>query len=79
MAEDWWGSWQRQGAIKTRSRSNQYLRKPKSSTRYTVKRGDTLWGIAKKNNMSLNALLKLNPKYKKNPDLIYRGAKIKIK
>ena len=44
----------------------------------TVKKGDTLSGIANSNNTSINALLKLNSNIK-NPNLIYVGQKIRIK
>lgn len=44
---------------------------------YVVKKGDTLWAIAKKYGTSVNALVKLNGI--KNPDLIYVGQKIKVK
>ena len=39
---------------------------------YTVVRGDTLWGIATRNSMSLAELLALNPQIR-NPNLIYVG------
>jgi murein DD-endopeptidase MepM/ murein hydrolase activator NlpD len=39
---------------------------------YTIKRGDTLYGIAKANNTTIDKLLKLNPSIK-NPNLIYAG------
>ncbi|MDF2010225.1 cell wall hydrolase [Priestia megaterium] len=42
---------------------------------YTVQEGDTMSGIAKKNNMSLNELASKNPNVK-NLDLIYSGQNI---
>lgn len=39
---------------------------------YVVKSGDTLWAIAKRNDMSLETLLEKNPQFK-NPNLIYPG------
>lgn len=42
---------------------------------YTVVRGDTLSRIARKNNMTLSALMSLNPQIK-NPNRIYPGQKI---
>ena len=44
---------------------------------YTVKKGDTLYGIAKKNNMSLNELLKMNGLTAKST--IHAGKKLKVK
>ena len=43
---------------------------------YTVKRGDTLWAIARANGMTLNELLALNPALKANPNLIRVGQEI---
>lgn len=44
---------------------------------YTVVKGDTLSKIAKKNNLSLQTLLALNPQIK-NPNRIYPGQKIVV-
>lgn len=43
---------------------------------YTIKRGDTLWGIANKFNTTVNKLVQLNNI--KNPNLIYAGEVIKV-
>lgn len=48
---------------------------------YTVVKGDTLSAIAKKNGMSLDQLLKLNPQFStggRNPNLIYPGDKVNL-
>lgn len=42
-----------------------------------LKRGDTLFSIARENNLSVEQLLKLNPQIK-NPDIIYVGDEINI-
>ena len=44
---------------------------------YTVVKGDTLWGIARDNGMTLSELIAKNPQIK-NPNLIYPGDKIKL-
>ncbi|MBN2362135.1 MAG: SafA/ExsA family spore coat assembly protein, partial [Deltaproteobacteria bacterium] len=44
---------------------------------YTVRRGDTLWKIAKAHDVSLKDLIKANPQIR-NPDLIYPGQQINI-
>lgn len=51
--------------------------KSASAQYYTVKKGDTLWGIAKKYGTTVNKLVSLNNI--KNPDLIFPGQKIRIK
>lgn len=45
---------------------------------YTVKSGDDLTSIAKKNDTTVEELVKLNPQIK-NPNLIYKGDKIRVK
>jgi len=42
-----------------------------------LKRGDTLFSIARENDLSVEQLLKLNPQLK-NPDEIYAGDEINI-
>jgi len=44
---------------------------------YTVRRGDTLWGIAQRNGLSLTAIISLNPQIK-NPNLILPGEKVRL-
>ena len=44
---------------------------------YTVCRGDTLWGIAKRHGVELTALITANPQIK-NPNLIYPGDEVII-
>lgn len=45
--------------------------------RYTVKKGDTLWGIAGRYGVTLAALKQANPQIK-NPNLIYPGDEVNI-
>lgn len=44
---------------------------------YTVKRGDTLWGIAAQYGVTLASLIAVNPQIK-NPNLIYAGNQVRI-
>ena len=44
---------------------------------YIVRKGDTLWGIAKRCGVSLTALIGANPQIK-NPNLIYPGDRVKL-
>ena len=44
---------------------------------YTVKKGDTLWEIARRYGVSLTALIAANPQIK-NPNLIYPGNRVQI-
>ena len=44
---------------------------------YIVRKGDTLWGIAKKCGVTLTALIAANPQIR-NPNLIYPGDEVKL-
>lgn len=44
---------------------------------YTVRKGDTLWAIAREREMTLAALIALNPQIR-NPNLIYPGEKVRV-
>ena len=44
---------------------------------YTVRKGDTLWGIAKRQGVALTALIAANPQIK-NPNLIYPGDRVRL-
>lgn len=48
-----------------------------AATYDTVRKGDTLWGIAKRHGVTLAALTAANPQIK-NPNLIYPGDKVRI-
>lgn len=54
------------------------VQNPLYTVEYTVKKGDTLSGIAKKNGTTVAAILALNPKIK-DPNKIYPNQKIRIK
>ena len=45
---------------------------------YVIQPGDNITNIAKSNNLTLQQLLDLNPQYKRNPNLIKVGQKIKL-
>ncbi len=45
---------------------------------YKVVKGDTLWGIAKKYNVTLEQILQLNPQIK-NPSLIQVGQEVRVR
>lgn len=59
--------------------SNSILKpQPKASPKiHTVKSGDTMWAIAKRNKIDLKQLVEKNPQIK-NPNLIYPGNKINL-
>lgn len=44
---------------------------------HTVRKGDTLWGIARQYGVGLTALIRANPQIK-NPNLIYPGEAVKV-
>lgn len=48
-----------------------------SAKTYTVKSGDTIWGIAKKYGLTLNQIIALNPQIK-NPNLISIGQTVYV-
>lgn len=54
------------------------LKSEPNNNYYTVKAGDNLSVIAKRNNLTLQQLLKLNPQYRANPDKIKIGDQIVI-
>ena len=54
------------------------VQNPLYTVEYTVKKGDTLSGIAKRNGTTVAAILALNPKIK-DPNKIYVGQKIRVK
>lgn len=49
---------------------------PADTVPYYIKRGDTLYKIARKNNTSVNAIIKVNPNI--NPKNLQAGDKICI-
>lgn len=49
----------------------------REATVYIVKKGDTLWGIAKRCGVTLTALIEANPQIK-NPNLIYPGDRVNL-
>lgn len=48
-----------------------------AQTVHTVRKGDTLWGIAKQYGVELTALIQANPQIK-NPNLIYPGEAVNV-
>lgn len=49
----------------------------KETAVYLVRKGDTLWGIAKRYGVTLTALIAANPQIK-NPNLIYPGDRVTL-
>ena len=49
----------------------------REATVYIVKKGDTLWGIAKRCGVTLTALIEANPQIN-NPNLIYPGDRVNL-
>lgn len=50
---------------------------PQSAQAHIVRKGDTLWGIARQYGVELAALIRANPQIK-NPNLIYPGEAVKV-
>lgn len=50
-----------------------------SDLSYNVVSGDTLWSIARRNNMTLDQLLRLNPQFRDDPNLILPGQKVNLR
>ncbi len=57
---------------------NELLKGIASKQYYTVKKGDTLSGIAAQHGLNLTKIIQLNPQIK-NPNLIYVGDKVRVK
>lgn len=78
--EDWGGY---DGGLKEQSgggtggNSDSTAKTVEAQQDYIVKKGDTLWAIAKRHNVALQALVAANPQIK-NPNLIYPGDGVKI-
>lgn len=50
---------------------------PENRRTHTVRKGDTLWAVAKQYGVELTALIRANPQIK-NPNLIYPGEAVKV-
>nr|WP_325211343.1 SafA/ExsA family spore coat assembly protein [uncultured Oscillibacter sp.] len=50
---------------------------PESGRVHTVRKGDTLWALAREYGVELTALIRANPQIK-NPNLIYPGEAVKV-
>lgn len=81
--EDWTGY---DGGLKTVDVSDSHLQEDVSEdvgsekaepSVYVVRKGDTLWGIAKRYGVELTALIAANPQIR-NPNLIYPGDRVEI-
>ena len=57
---------------------NELLKGTATKQYYTVKKGDTLSGIAAQHGLNLTKIIQLNPQIK-NPNLIYVGDKVRVK
>ena len=77
--EDWGGydSGLREESAGNAGTSGGQAAAAESGTVYIVRKGDTLWGIAKRYGVALTALIAANPQIK-NPNLIYPGNEVTI-
>lgn len=65
------------GALRELPAETGTLQSAPANTVYTVKKGDTLWGISRRYGVALYDLIRANPGIK-NPNLIYPGDKVVI-
>jgi len=79
--EDWGGydSALKEAAVENSggSDSGQAPADAQSQKIHTVRKGDTLWGIARQYGVELTALIRTNPQIK-NPNLIYPGEAVRV-
>ena len=66
------------GVLRQGSMAQAPLPQARTAIRYSVKRGDTLSQIAKKQGISLTQLLTENPSYQANPDRLRMGDELLI-
>ena len=65
------------GLSRSRRRRNSAVSAGETETVYTVKKGDTLWGIGQRYGAALADILAANPGIK-NPNLIHPGDRVRI-
>ena len=77
--EDWDGydSGLKTVAVDSSESAGQAAGTVQSARSHTVRKGDTLWGIARQYGVDLTALIRANPQIK-NPNLIYPGEAVSV-